>query len=321
MEKRKISSTDETYRHGNLSIFPQMVDSKATLFDARNSAEATLRHSITPSSKYIIVDNASAFPDNGILRITDGNAWESIYYHRKVGNQFHSLHRGYLKTNQAKWLTGALVSCPVMAEHHNALKDAVIKIEKTIGTKTKPDPTSITGLVEKLEKRWLAPKAMFRAYPVTGKAPLLVQFKNFSGGHAAKFLWDFGDGATSNDKDPEHTYRDEGIFTVKLGVISSNNTHGFVIKKDLVSIDNTNKDILVHATQTKPNEFLFTDQSDIVVSERHWFFGDGQEHISKKNAEHTVLHTYKSGVFQPTIVFTLPDGQIIQSKYNQVEVA
>lgn len=36
------------------------------------------------------------------------------------------------------------------------------------------------------------------------------------------FLWDFGDGATSDEENPEHQYNAEGIYTIKLNVISEN---------------------------------------------------------------------------------------------------
>jgi PKD domain len=42
-----------------------------------------------------------------------------------------------------------------------------------------------------------------------------VQFQNCSQG-AASYLWDFGDGTTSAEQSPAHTYTTVGYFTVKL---------------------------------------------------------------------------------------------------------
>ncbi|WP_298732096.1 PKD domain-containing protein [uncultured Chitinophaga sp.] len=50
-------------------------------------------------------------------------------------------------------------------------------------------------------------------------APLTVNFSNTStspNGSAMTYLWDFGDGATSTDATPQHTYTTEGQFTVRL---------------------------------------------------------------------------------------------------------
>ena len=62
------------------------------------------------------------------------------------------------------------------------------------------------------------PVAAFDATPtIPGSAavPITVSFKNLST-NADSFLWDFGDGATSTDANPQHTYTTKGSFTVKL---------------------------------------------------------------------------------------------------------
>lgn len=51
-------------------------------------------------------------------------------------------------------------------------------------------------------------------YPQIGCAPLTITFTNNSRGDS--FLWDFGDGITSNDTNPTHTYTNGGIFQVTL---------------------------------------------------------------------------------------------------------
>jgi len=50
-----------------------------------------------------------------------------------------------------------------------------------------------------------APMAEFRAEP-TGAAPATFEFTDLSGGEIASYLWDFGDGTTSNERHPQHTY-------------------------------------------------------------------------------------------------------------------
>lgn len=43
-----------------------------------------------------------------------------------------------------------------------------------------------------------------------------VKFTNQSSGKAVSYLWDFGDGTTSTEKDPLHVYAKSGYYTVKL---------------------------------------------------------------------------------------------------------
>lgn len=46
-------------------------------------------------------------------------------------------------------------------------------------------------------------------------APFTIEFENLSS-NAGSYLWDFGDGNTSTDVDPVHTYTTPGIYTVTL---------------------------------------------------------------------------------------------------------
>lgn len=55
-----------------------------------------------------------------------------------------------------------------------------------------------------------------------GPAPLEVSFTTeVQGGTAASYTWDFGDGATSTEANPMHTFTTEGTYTVKLVVTGS----------------------------------------------------------------------------------------------------
>jgi plastocyanin len=51
-----------------------------------------------------------------------------------------------------------------------------------------------------------------------GPAPFEVSFTAEVQGTAAKYNWDFGDGSTSTEQNPEHTFTAEGSYSVKLVV-------------------------------------------------------------------------------------------------------
>lgn len=66
-----------------------------------------------------------------------------------------------------------------------------------------------------------SPVADFRVDKSLGNAPLAVQFTDTSNSGTAeitKWLWSFGDGATSTEQNPKHTYTKLGAFTVSLTV-------------------------------------------------------------------------------------------------------
>ncbi len=62
------------------------------------------------------------------------------------------------------------------------------------------------------------PSAAFSASPTSGQAPLEVSFSNTSSGDFTTSLWDFGDGASSKTKNPDHSYQAAGVYTVTLTV-------------------------------------------------------------------------------------------------------
>ena len=65
---------------------------------------------------------------------------------------------------------------------------------------------------------YAAPKAHFSAAPRSGDAPLQVNFTNESSGVVTGWLWNFGDGTTSTDANPAHTYNSPRTYTAKLTV-------------------------------------------------------------------------------------------------------
>ncbi len=60
------------------------------------------------------------------------------------------------------------------------------------------------------------------ATELRGYAPFTAKFKNTTTG-ATGYLWDFGDGATSNEPVPNHIYNQEGTFKVILTVYFGDN--------------------------------------------------------------------------------------------------
>ena len=70
-----------------------------------------------------------------------------------------------------------------------------------------------------------APIANFTSNPTTGIAPLNVAFTDKSTGLPISWSWDFGDGATSTEQNPTHTYSSAGTYTVNLTVSNANGTN------------------------------------------------------------------------------------------------
>jgi PKD repeat protein len=324
----RISSLDRGYISGDLSIYPHGLDSKDTLYEARNNAQATLKQTLTFNGQNIIVDDASTFPDKGLLRVgpppgSPGN-YELVYYGQRSNNIFSKLVRGFAGSIQTQFYVGSWVSNAVMAEHHNAVKDAVLNMENNLGVKDFPTAASLNGILKGLETRFLAPKPIFRALPLRGVPPLKVRFQNYSGGDPIRFLWEFGDGSSSTDLSPTHTYTQEGIYTVKLNMITALGAQGIATKTNYITVSNDlginffYVDSLVGVSEqtatalgTTPTAFTFVDQTQGPIVERIWNFDDGNRLTTTDGDFHTTTHTYAvPGNYQPVLLDILNNGQL-----------
>jgi PKD repeat protein len=324
MAVSKISSLDPEYVSGDLSLYSEAKDSRDGLYDTKNNSETILTQSLTYNGKLIIVEDTSSFPDRGLLRIgpkagKPGPA-ELVYYDNKTNTIFKDLIRGFAGSRQNQWDAGNHVTSGVMAEHHNALKDAVINIEHNLGLKDDPTPESLNGMLKDMETRFLAPKPLFRAFPLKGPPPLKVRFQNFTLG-SIKSLWDFGDGTQSFEKSPIHTYQSEGVFTVKLNIVTSLGAQGVSTKNNYILVDNEEAipffyvqpkngisvekaaELTAMSMPTSPTIFEFVDQTDEEITQRFWVFDDGNTlDVSDPNI-HTATHVYQSaGEYSPSLL-------------------
>lgn len=64
----------------------------------------------------------------------------------------------------------------------------------------------------------LAPHANFIADPTSGSFPIDVSFEDQTTGYANTWKWYFGDGNTSTEQNPTHTYEEIGTYSVALKV-------------------------------------------------------------------------------------------------------
>jgi len=333
----RISSVDDDYITGDLSLFspesrrnlidPRIKDTKDSLYTASNNAETKLRSGLSYNGKIIIVEDATSFPTTGLVRIgpppgKEGAA-ELVYYGSRTNDTFKQLIRGFAGSRQNQWPAQSWATNSVTAEPHNAVKDALINIQKRSGTKELPEEGSLNQRLNTLEARFLAPKASFKAFPRRGTSPLKVKFQNFSEGNVIRYLWDFGDGSQSIEKNPTHTYQSEGEFTVKLSIITDRGAQGTCNKSNYISISNENRPSFFYVTpsenglsrQTSPDSptvFRFIDQTDGLIKQRIWIFGDEEPGVVQNDPNvHEINHTYeKPGIYDPSLLVVFANERL-----------
>ena len=70
---------------------------------------------------------------------------------------------------------------------------------------------------------------------IAGTVPLSIQFNNQSSGEGLTYLWEFGDGGTSNEQSPTHIYHSTGVFPVNL---TTTNNYGSSTLTGSVTVTN-----------------------------------------------------------------------------------
>ncbi len=75
----------------------------------------------------------------------------------------------------------------------------------------------------------------FSASPLGGTYPLPVTFKDESA-DAVKWLWDFGDGKTSTEENPTHTYTSAGTYDVSLEIEDSTGAKASLEKTAYITV-------------------------------------------------------------------------------------
>jgi PKD repeat protein len=161
------------------------------------------------------------------------------------------------------------------------------------------------------------PVADFSGSPTIGPVRQHVSFTDLSTGHVDGHSWDFGDGATSTDRNPTHRYDAAGRYTVRLDVTGFGGTDTET-KVDYIEIVAAP----VARFSGSPTEGLtplvvdFSDLSTGWITGWSWDFGDGNTSTLR-----SPFHTYtRGGSFTVSLTVTGPGGTRTESKRDYIDV-
>lgn len=139
---------------------------------------------------------------------------------------------------------------------------------------------------------------------------LTYQFTNNSTGEDLSYFWYFGDGNSSTEANPVHTYPNEGFYIVGLEIISSDGCYKYV--SDYLTVGDGQADCQASFYYTNDWQdslsILFYDQSfsynGSPITAWFWDFGDGNT-----STEQNPAHTYTSdGAFTVGLTVSFEDG-------------
>lgn len=165
----------------------------------------------------------------------------------------------------------------------------------------------------------VAPVANFTGTPTSGAAPLDVQFTDASTGNITSWSWDFGDGTTSTETSPLHTFRIAGTYTVKLTVTGPGGSNTMT-RTGYITVPAAAPTAEFSGSPTSgamPLTVNFTDLSVGSITGWGWSFGDSSTSTSQ-NPSHTYAHP---GVYTVALGVTGSQGTASITKTDYIEVS
>jgi len=135
--------------------------------------------------------------------------------------------------------------------------------------------------------------------------------------YASEYLWDFGDGSTSTDEDPDHTYVNEGIYTITLLITNQCGT-----SSQTSEVNN----------YTSPNGSITQNKEEVCIGNNVRYFSNASNNTVAYSwvlpgatpATSTLknpLVTYENtGTYSATLTVTNPGGSESYTVENTISV-
>jgi len=212
------------------------------------------------------------------------------------------------------WDFGDNVTSTVQNPSHDYVAAGTYAVSLTVTGPGGSDTDTKVGYIT------VTPFAQFSASPISGTAPLTVDFTDQSGGGIiTSWSWDFGDNVTSRVQNPSHDYVAAGTYTVSLTVTgpdgSDTNT-----KVDYINVGPPQPPVAeFSATPTTgkaPLTVAFSDQSTGAINTWSWNFGDNVT-STVQNPSHDYI---AAGTYAVSLTVTGPGGSDNNMKVDYITV-
>jgi gliding motility-associated-like protein len=118
--------------------------------------------------------------------------------------------------------------------------------------------------------------AFTNTLPTVCRPPYNISFTNSSTGPGTlSWFWDFGDGSTSTNPNPLHTYSTPGNYTVSLATTSSVGCSDTLRKAGALNIENIQTTFSAPDSICTNSDISFSNTSTPAPVSSFWSFGDG----------------------------------------------
>lgn len=169
-------------------------------------------------------------------------------------------------------------------------------------------------------KIWLPPVADFQITEnISGCVPLNTSFQNMSSegnGIITNYEWDFGDGTTSNEINPVHTYNFQSNYATSLTVTDEHGCVSSIVSDTIVSVFKPQASFLSDFVSncTSESDVTFYNNSEGIGNLSYlWDFGD-----DNSSAEQNPSHHY-SGNGNYSVSLTVTDSHSCKDTLIEID--
>lgn len=150
-------------------------------------------------------------------------------------------------------------------------------------------------------------------------SPVRFRAKNATA-NVDSFYWDFGDGNTSIQKNPNYTYSAQGIYSICLTMVDKRGCEKTVCKDNYVAIQDPRAEFSGDPLNANCPPLLtnFTNESDFSVT-HFWDFGDNSGNSTNDNPSHVYT---EPGVYDVTLIVSMSPAckdTMVRSDYVVLE--
>ncbi len=138
------------------------------------------------------------------------------------------------------------------------------------------------------------PTSLFSFYPPDPAVNESVQFTNSSSSDATSWLWNFGDGSTSTEKNPNHKYTSENTYSVTL---TATNKFGNTVETKIIHVE--------------ANNYSFLAGSYTIIDVANGYTSSYSDNITISPTNHSKFFTAKfANYLNASVYFTVSNTNI-----------
>jgi PKD repeat protein len=212
------------------------------------------------------------------IPVSLGAAPQAAFDFQAVGQQVNFVDRSTGSPTSWTWIFGDGGSSTQQNPIHTYAAAGAFTVSLTVRSAAGDNSTSKVVTIA----AGTPPQADFDFTP----AGLQVNFVDRSMGVPTSWSWSFGDGGTSTQQNPIHTYAAAGTFTVTL---KATNAGGSNSASKVVAVTAGTAPVAKFAFTVNGNQVNFVDQSTGSPTSWNWNFGDSSATDSSQNPVHTYL--------------------------------